>query len=370
MGRRIHQKTQAWDTDANAYKTTAEERYWYDGWNLIGRANAVNGRVDHFTWGLDLSGTQQGAGGVGGLLWMTQAVAPELTNGPASHYATIDGNGNILALINATDGTPSASYDYAPFGETLCASGPLGHLNPFRFSTKYQDDETDLLYYGYRYYTPSTGRWPSRDPIEEAGGLNLYGFLRNCPQSDCDRLGLSSLSIELFLEWLINGNGAASNPSYNYRPLDWSDFDSDGSTLAALKFRWRGENQNALKQLCAKVSAGHSDYLPYSGVDVQSTYFNDREPWISAYQAGAKMPTGGYGKVGITKDMQCRCTYEVTLDFWATDMSDFNPGESFGPWGVIQDDWFIAIKNNTLFGSDYMIGATKVSYLKWSSSGK
>jgi len=51
--------------------------------------------------------------------------------------------------------------------------------NPFRFSTKYQDDETDLLYYGHRYYNASTGRWPNRDPIEEQGGLNVYGFVRN-----------------------------------------------------------------------------------------------------------------------------------------------------------------------------------------------
>jgi RHS repeat-associated protein len=51
--------------------------------------------------------------------------------------------------------------------------------NPFRFSTKYQDDETGLVYYGYRYYSPSMGRWISRDPIEEEGGLNLYGFVGN-----------------------------------------------------------------------------------------------------------------------------------------------------------------------------------------------
>ena len=42
-----------------------------------------------------------------------------------------------------------------------------------RFSTKYYDAETDLYYYGYRYYSPSLGRWISRDPIEEEGGLNL-----------------------------------------------------------------------------------------------------------------------------------------------------------------------------------------------------
>jgi hypothetical protein len=35
------------------------------------------------------------------------------------------------------------------------------------------------MYYGYRFYDPETGRWPSRDPIEEMGGLNLYGAFYN-----------------------------------------------------------------------------------------------------------------------------------------------------------------------------------------------
>jgi RHS repeat-associated protein len=55
------------------------------------------------------------------------------------------------------------------FGEVLRATGPMAKVNPFRFSTKYQDDETDLLYYGYRYYNASTGRWASTDPKEELG---------------------------------------------------------------------------------------------------------------------------------------------------------------------------------------------------------
>lgn len=42
------------------------------------------------------------------------------------------------------------------------------------FSAKYADGETGLVYYGYRYYQPSTGRWLSRDPIGEEGGLNDY----------------------------------------------------------------------------------------------------------------------------------------------------------------------------------------------------
>ena len=52
----------------------------------------------------------------------------------------------------------------------------MAKANPFRFSTRYQDDETDPLYYGFRYYNASTGSWLSGDPIEENGGENLYAF--------------------------------------------------------------------------------------------------------------------------------------------------------------------------------------------------
>jgi len=67
----------------------------------------------------------------------------------------------------------------------------MAKLNPFRFSTKYQDDETGLVYYGYRYYDPGTGRWLSRDPIGERGGLNLYAYVGNNPVNFYDPYGLA-----------------------------------------------------------------------------------------------------------------------------------------------------------------------------------
>ena len=89
-----------------------------------------------------------------------------------------------MGLVKA-DGTElTARYEYGPFGEVIRATGPMAEANPFRFSTKYQDAETDLLYYGYRYYRADTGRWLSRDPIMEHGGLNLYGFVLNNPATD------------------------------------------------------------------------------------------------------------------------------------------------------------------------------------------
>ena len=59
----------------------------------------------------------------------------------------------------------------------------------FQFSTKYYDEETGWYYYGYRYYDPQTGRWPSRDPIQERGGVNLYGFVGNDGVGLIDYLG-------------------------------------------------------------------------------------------------------------------------------------------------------------------------------------
>jgi len=48
-----------------------------------------------------------------------------------------------------------------------------------------------LYYYGYRYYSSELGRWISRDPIGERGGLNLFGFVGNSPIVATDLLGLA-----------------------------------------------------------------------------------------------------------------------------------------------------------------------------------
>jgi RHS repeat-associated protein len=98
---------------------------------------------------------------VGGLLSVTAHSGPDA----GTYFYRYDGNGNVMALVSAGDGSVAARYEYGPFGELLRATGPMAKANPFRFSTKYQDDETGLLYYGYRYYDPNTGRWLNRDPL-------------------------------------------------------------------------------------------------------------------------------------------------------------------------------------------------------------
>jgi len=80
---------------------------------------------------------------------------------------------------------PRKAYRRTPRNATVCPS--RRRQIPVRarryafagngvFSAKYTDGETGLLYYGYRYYQASTGRWSSRDPLEERGGQNVYAF--------------------------------------------------------------------------------------------------------------------------------------------------------------------------------------------------
>jgi len=140
--------------------------------------------ITHYVWGLDLSGTPQGAGGVGGLC----AVFPD--NGITPHYPAYDANGNVTEYVDFI-GNTIAHYEYDAFGNAVNKSGSMADDFVFRFSTKYFDTETGLYYYGnIRYYSPPLGRWISRDPIEEEGGINLYGFCGNDPISKVDYLGM------------------------------------------------------------------------------------------------------------------------------------------------------------------------------------
>jgi RHS repeat-associated protein len=137
------------------------------------------------TWGLDIALSMSNAGGVGALL----QIADHPTG--KTYLPTYDGNGNVVSLLNASSGTIAAVYEYSPYGEPLRAQTYDATIadNPWRFSTKWTDLETGLLYYGHRYYSPSQGRFLGRDPTEEKGGLHLYGFCMNNAVNRYDILG-------------------------------------------------------------------------------------------------------------------------------------------------------------------------------------
>lgn len=187
-GSRRIRKTVWHGNAAGTWDFKYEHRFVHElgGWNIQAELKSDGSLLRTFVWGTDLSGNFSGAGGVGGLLF---------TNLPAdktTHAHGYDLNGNVILLVNAATGEATATYDYGPFGEPIRQSGEYAKLNPYRFSTKYADDETGLLDYGYRYYDAVTGRWPSRDPIEERGGLNAYAAFENNSVNRFDWLGLSA----------------------------------------------------------------------------------------------------------------------------------------------------------------------------------
>jgi len=107
-----------------------------------------------------------------------------------NQYTNIEGATPSYDLDTA--GAVVAHYEYDAFGNVTVATGTKKDDFTHRFSTKPIDAETGLYYYGYRYYDPVTGRWPSRDPIEENGGLNIYGMVGNAPPMGVDYLGLQA----------------------------------------------------------------------------------------------------------------------------------------------------------------------------------
>ena len=156
----------AYDAQSRRVKKVTPEAthtFFYDGWNLVKETvQRSNGATVQrtYVWGKDLSGSLQGAGGVGGLLAVVIDGSP--------YFPTYDNNGNVTRYLDAS-GNTVAQYAYDAFGNITSATGPMADVFPHRFSTKYFDSETGLYYYGYRYYSPSLMRWLTRDPIEEQG---------------------------------------------------------------------------------------------------------------------------------------------------------------------------------------------------------
>jgi len=181
-----------------------------DGWNVIEEHQATftaqpHGKAAHgatqgsltppgkdakptlsvrHSWGEDLSGTLQGAGGIGGLL----ASVHQSPNSPAVplwfHY---DSNGNVILLTDER-AQPAARYSYDAFGQTITATSPAASINRYRFSTKPAENGSGLAYYGYRYDDPVSGKWLNRDPIA------VLVQMRMSFRGDTDGLYLVNLS--------------------------------------------------------------------------------------------------------------------------------------------------------------------------------
>jgi RHS repeat-associated protein len=138
--------------------------------------------------------------------WLTPALvsAIYLLGSVAAHcFWNPEGRGGEVAVAGSPDAKAVPQCGYGPFAQVIRTARPMAKASPFRLSTKRHDGESELLYYGYRYYNASTGRWISRDPLEHhtlsqrnpaprqrRAVIVDYAFCANKPTQSIDTQGL------------------------------------------------------------------------------------------------------------------------------------------------------------------------------------
>ena len=121
------------------------------------------------------------------------------------HYTVADQVGTITELL-----TEDGYIDYRQKLNLWGEAEIDGHRhyaandsNPLkcnhRFVGQYYDDESELHYNRFRYYSPETGQYISHDPIGLLGGFNPYGYV-GIPTAFVDPLGLQACPSSLTRE--------------------------------------------------------------------------------------------------------------------------------------------------------------------------
>ena len=183
LGSRRILKAYGWN--GSSWTLTNEIHYVYDGRLVIQERNSANTPLVSYTRGTDLSGSLQGAGGIGGLLARSDSA------GHLCYHA--DGSGNVTALIDST-GNVVARYSYDPFGNLLAMGGLSAAKNLYRFSSKEWQPNSGLYYYGYRFYDANLQRWVNRDPLGDSASLvyqTYTHFSAPVPDDDSETDGIA-----------------------------------------------------------------------------------------------------------------------------------------------------------------------------------
>jgi RHS repeat-associated protein len=140
-----------------------------------------------YLWdGVEIAEERDATGGIVQKRFYSQGFVD--TDGTILFY-TRDHLGSIRELTDSTQAV-RARYDYDPYGRMTKVQGDKDSV--FGYAGYFWHSQSGLDLTLYRAYDPNLGRWISRDPLEEAGGINLYGYVWGNPTNLIDSLGLSA----------------------------------------------------------------------------------------------------------------------------------------------------------------------------------
>jgi len=134
-----------------------------------------------------------------------------MLRGGATTYYNADGLGSVTSLTDTTGGL-AETYTYDSFGNVTGTAGSL--TNPFRYTGRDFDTETNLQFSRARYYDPQAGRFISEDPLRFDAGINFYRYVKNNAANLADPFGLKvqrccrDVQVNAFMNFLAQLIGA------------------------------------------------------------------------------------------------------------------------------------------------------------------
>ena len=188
-------RTYAWDAEnrliriVEGPKRTEIEYDGFHHWTRIVERNGATTVSDRrFIWdGNTLVEQRNGTSTTAAQRYLPQGVQ----QGTNKFFYTRDHLGSIREVVNNT-GSVVARYDYDPYGRRTKLSGTFD--SDFGFTGHYFHAPSGLHFAPFRAYSAELGRWLSRDPIREEGGINLYSYVSNNPINLWDPWGLFELT--------------------------------------------------------------------------------------------------------------------------------------------------------------------------------
>jgi RHS repeat-associated protein len=188
-------QTYEWDAEDRLLainQGTARTEFAYDGLGrrvrIVEKQNDSVVSSQSYLWeGLSIREQRDASGGTAQQRYFGGGYVDLSGGNPQSYLQTTDHLGSIRETTD-TAGNLVQRVSYDCWGNPSFATGAA--TSPFAFTGHFRHAGSGLHLAPYRAYAATTGRWISRDPIEEAGGINLYAYVGNIPNLFSDPLGL------------------------------------------------------------------------------------------------------------------------------------------------------------------------------------